>query len=452
MVRKFTEKDAELIWNLIHAVQKKKVKVKEANRRLQKFHTFFYEPSKNKSKPLKVSKQLVSQRAGTKTPKATGKRQQKQEFSSQGMNLNQKQFALFMEQQRALQEQLQERMFSQMMAIHEDSKTALIQQVQEPMETQFYIMNKNMKRLDQKTEKAVKMLVGGSSWHDIPWLDVPTWFKSQFKKGIGSIITAPIKLTVKGVKGIVYHTFIDPIQIVVKTVGGGALKGMKFYVGLCLIAGSLNVILHSEHYQLPQNQIEINGQRLSFNPSNIQGLDFDFGTGQADTTQMSLLDQYTKKTPFQFYVSDPFEENLTYQSQQYFVQAKDQVKNLMTLSERMSQGQLRKFVTTTLPENAPGAYEYTKNQAIYISSSIGNFIASNVKSAVSSVVPKPISSMFSWTGWGGGSKGGKKPKKSKKIRKHKGINQKTGRLNKGYKYSGKKSKSGLKQIIKKTNK
>jgi len=38
--------------------------------------------------------------------------------------------------------------------------------------------------------------------------------------------------------------------------------------------------------------------------------------------------------------------------------------------------------------------------------------------------------------------------KKKKIRKHKGINQKTGRLNKGYKYSGKKSKSGLKQIVK----
>lgn len=33
-------------------------------------------------------------------------------------------------------------------------------------------------------------------------------------------------------------------------------------------------------------------------------------------------------------------------------------------------------------------------------------------------------------------------------RKHKGINQKTGRLNKGYKYSGKKLKSGLSQIIK----
>ena len=35
-----------------------------------------------------------------------------------------------------------------------------------------------------------------------------------------------------------------------------------------------------------------------------------------------------------------------------------------------------------------------------------------------------------------------------KIRKHKGINQKTGKLNKGYKYSGKKLKSGLCQIIK----
>lgn len=34
------------------------------------------------------------------------------------------------------------------------------------------------------------------------------------------------------------------------------------------------------------------------------------------------------------------------------------------------------------------------------------------------------------------------------IRKHKGINQKTGRLNKGYKYSKKVLKSGLKEILK----
>jgi hypothetical protein len=39
-------------------------------------------------------------------------------------------------------------------------------------------------------------------------------------------------------------------------------------------------------------------------------------------------------------------------------------------------------------------------------------------------------------------------KQRKKIRKHVGINQKTGRLNKGYKYSGKILKSGLKQIVK----
>ena len=37
--------------------------------------------------------------------------------------------------------------------------------------------------------------------------------------------------------------------------------------------------------------------------------------------------------------------------------------------------------------------------------------------------------------------------KKKSIRKHKGINQTTGRLKKGYKYSGKKLKSGLPQII-----
>jgi len=40
-------------------------------------------------------------------------------------------------------------------------------------------------------------------------------------------------------------------------------------------------------------------------------------------------------------------------------------------------------------------------------------------------------------------------RKNKKIRKHKGINQNTGNLNKGYKYSKKKLKNGLKQIVKK---
>ena len=47
--------------------------------------------------------------------------------------------------------------------------------------------------------------------------------------------------------------------------------------------------------------------------------------------------------------------------------------------------------------------------------------------------------------------GGKKTKKTKKVRKHKGIVQSggnTGRLRKGYRYSGKKLKSGLPQIIK----
>ena len=50
-------------------------------------------------------------------------------------------------------------------------------------------------------------------------------------------------------------------------------------------------------------------------------------------------------------------------------------------------------------------------------------------------------------------KGGKKimKKKKKTIRKHKGINQKSGRLNKGYKYSGKKLKSGMKEIVKSKN-
>ena len=46
------------------------------------------------------------------------------------------------------------------------------------------------------------------------------------------------------------------------------------------------------------------------------------------------------------------------------------------------------------------------------------------------------------------SGGKKRKKKVKKIRKHKGINQRTGRLNKGYKYSGKKLKSGLSEIKK----
>lgn len=48
---------------------------------------------------------------------------------------------------------------------------------------------------------------------------------------------------------------------------------------------------------------------------------------------------------------------------------------------------------------------------------------------------------------GGGRKKKQKKNKSKKVRKHQGINQQTGRLNKGYKYSGK-LKSGLSKIVK----
>lgn len=48
----------------------------------------------------------------------------------------------------------------------------------------------------------------------------------------------------------------------------------------------------------------------------------------------------------------------------------------------------------------------------------------------------------------GGRRRTKKKTKSKKIRKHSGVNQQTGRLKKGYKYSGKKLKSGLPQIVK----
>lgn len=44
--------------------------------------------------------------------------------------------------------------------------------------------------------------------------------------------------------------------------------------------------------------------------------------------------------------------------------------------------------------------------------------------------------------------GGWRKYKKIRIRKHKGINQQTGRLKKGYKYTGKKLKSGIPQIIK----
>ena len=47
-----------------------------------------------------------------------------------------------------------------------------------------------------------------------------------------------------------------------------------------------------------------------------------------------------------------------------------------------------------------------------------------------------------------GYKVGRKNKKIKNIRKHKGINQQTGRLNNGYKYSKEVLKNGFKQIIK----
>ena len=67
----------------------------------------------------------------------------------------------------------------------------------------------------------------------------------------------------------------------------------------------------------------------------------------------------------------------------------------------------------------------------------------------------PDKSGFNRVGSLGGSKRTKKSKKlRKKTRKHKGIIQtggNKGRLKKGYRYSGKKLKSGLPQIVKALN-
>lgn len=57
------------------------------------------------------------------------------------------------------------------------------------------------------------------------------------------------------------------------------------------------------------------------------------------------------------------------------------------------------------------------------------------------IIKKNIKKIF-------GFKIGGKNKRNKNIRKHKGINQNTGNLNKGYKYSKKILKNGLKQIVK----
>ena len=75
-----------------------------------------------------------------------------------------------------------------------------------------------------------------------------------------------------------------------------------------------------------------------------------------------------------------------------------------------------------------------------------------VKEIIAIALPsKTLSSTRSTQTTETGTGGRKKTKKTKKVRKHQGINQtggNKGKLKKGYRYSGKKLKSGLPQIIK----
>ena len=73
-----------------------------------------------------------------------------------------------------------------------------------------------------------------------------------------------------------------------------------------------------------------------------------------------------------------------------------------------------------------------------------NFLRPIYQQNVAAVIPAPATHAQEISRFLGG-------KKTKKVRKHKGITQtggNTGRLRKGYRYSGKKLKNGLSQIIK----
>ena len=449
MPRKFTDQDAKSIWNLVHYVHIGKIQEKEANHRLENFHQLFYSPQK--SSQLKTNfRQKVAAYGGMKEKQLQKQTQKSPKKSTTSSGMSKEQFAQFMELQKAQFQAMQSNMMDSMMELNQQNRDALQDEIREPMDLQFSHMSKSLKKMDEKTEQAVEMLVGGASFWDISWGKIPSWTKSQFKKGMGSIVTLPIKLSVKAVSGLAHVIVIDPLTVTFKVIGGSGYKGIQLFVGVAMILGSLNMLFHAQHFQLPENQIEINGNRLCFNSNNFENFGFD-------SSKVCLLNQSTFKTPADFYIS----ERISHKNHKRLSTARKHVKNVVSMGKTLTVDQYKIFATETVPQNAPGAFKYGTDTVQSIASATKSFVVDNVRFAVThviaeSTVGKGVSSMLSFIpGWNGGKKTRKKSskkskKKSKKggIRKHSGINQQTGRLKKGYKYSGKKLKSGLPKIIK----
>ena len=458
-----TLKDVSLIWDLIHYHHIGKIPLKVAEERLANYLNYL----KTKYKKVKTTnisdfqnlrKEISVLNGGTKDKKPSPQKQQKQKQKQKPSKESKKERLFTKDEMREMMSEFKQEMMGHMGAMIlegvERTQDSIEKNVVNEMEIKFERTQRTIKKVDMKVEEVKNMMISEASFWDLSWRDTYPWLKSQFREGIIAGLKAPFKLTAKAIYGGVYHTTIGPVTYCTKQLTkSGAVIFYWFMFG-AIVLGAVNVMYNSQSYQLPEGNIEVSGNQMCINPGFG---DYEF----LDLNNQCLKEQFTDKTQFQYFVTD----NLPTGYEKYLDASTELAYNLFQQGKKLTFDQYTTAFTKTIPKNFPGAMQVYNKGAGYVNYflfDIGKTALNQFTSAVSSLgsivsklgsLTKVTSSIslnpFKWFGGGGKRKRkNKMKKKGRKIRKHSGVNQDTGRLKKGYKYSGKKLKNGLPQIIK----
>jgi len=461
---RITKRDIGLLWDLIHLNHIGKISDKETDFRFKNL-VDYYTPNKIPKDSFNVNafrKEIAVLNGGAKDKevkivKKNGSLLQIQETKPKtSKSSKEPQITLSLTDLKGL---LNQQTADMMQGVF-DMKTEIESNLRDEIQHHADVNKHNFQKQDMKIESIKNLVVTDSSFWDISWADSATWLKSQFRKNIVSSITAIPKLGWRGIKTSVYYVTVGPSLYVVPKLAGGASKLLLVFIFGAQVMGGINFAFNTQSYPLPSSEMQINNNRMCIsqsyldqfsNPllekdflSNINNILYE--TNELDDVKLCLPEQFGSMTQFEYY-SNKIPVKPLYRATKHYGQIG------FNKGWDLSVGQYELAFKETIPKNFPMAKYYAdesyKFVDFYIYQTVGSLYRGIMGVAKATVSFSTNLNPMNWFGSGGKRKCKRKGKrKVKKMRKHSGINQSTGRLKKGYKYSGKKLKSGLPQIVK----
>jgi hypothetical protein len=446
-----TDNDSKLLWNIIHYNHIGKLSQKQAKSQYKKLIKQVRSRLKNKKtslidhQPIKTSHIFI--RGGTKDKQVM---QQKQDVEEkQDIEENQ-------DVEEKTQQEIQEEMLSKIfknvllpeMAQQINESTNQIQnsfnnklmKFQDRMDIGLHKTNIRLNRIEGTNAEILNMAATGSSFWDLKWSHIPTWLKSQFKKEVANTVYNIGTIPFKVAKSVVVDGIVGSVIWGVKKSGGTAIAIGRIWVIATVVATTHNFFVIEETRVLPENEINTK--------QGFMCLSKEFNLNK----DICLQEQTYKNTDYQYYV-EPYVPTEAVKVANKFSNSAYNVADYALNSGNEEIIKMGNLYVNNIDSVVQATLQEGKNIGNKILNEATNQITSGVLQGITSLgsgvkdtIKSTGSYLYSWF-----SSGGKKrikSKKSKKIRKHQGINQETGRLKKGYKYSGKKLKSGLPQIIK----